>query len=104
MQRLKKGDEIIVITGKDKGRRGKIQSVQDNGRVVVDGVNVAKKHQRGNPNTGTEGGIVDITMPIQASNVMHFNEASGKGERIAFKTLENGKKVRFFRSNDKPLD
>jgi len=104
MQRLKKGDEVIVTAGKDKGRRGKVMSVQTNGRVVVEGVNMAKKHKRGNPNAGVEGGIVDITMPIHASNVMLFNEASGKGERIGYKTLDNGKKVRYFRSNGESLD
>ncbi len=104
MQRIKKGDEVIVTAGKDKGRRGKVMSVQTNGRVVVEGVNMAKKHKRGNPNAGVEGGIVDITMPIHGSNVMLFNEASGKGERIGYKTLDNGKKVRYFRSNGESLD
>ena len=104
MQGLRKGDEVIVTTGKDKGRTGKIRSVKSNGRVIVDGVNVAKKHQRPNPNAGIEGGIVDITMPIHASNVMHVNPASGKGERIGFKTLDDGKKVRYFRSNGESLD
>jgi len=84
MQRLKKGDEVIVTAGKDN--------------------NVGKKHQRPNPNTGTEGGIVDVNMPIHASNLMHVNPASGKGERIGYKTLDDGKKVRYFRSNGESLD
>ena len=104
MQRIKKGDEVIVTAGKDKGRKGKVSSVQSNGRVIVEGINMAKKHKKGNPNAGQEGGIVDITMPIHASNVMLFNEASGKGERIGYKTLDNGKKVRYFRSNGESLD
>lgn len=104
MQRIKKGDEVIVTAGKDKGRRGTVTSVRTDGRVVVEGINMAKKHKRGNPNAGEQGGIVDITMPIQASNVMLFNEASGKGERIGYKTLDNGKKVRYFRSNGESLD
>ncbi len=104
MQRLKKGDEVVVTAGKDKGRTGKIRAVKSNGRVIVDGINVGKKHERPNPNTGKEGGIVDITMPIHASNVMHLNPASGKGERIGFKTLDDGKKVRYFRSNGESLD
>ncbi len=104
MQRLKQGDEIIVITGKDKGRRGAVRSVNPDGKILVDGVNVVKKHQKGNPNAGIEGGIITKEMPLQASNVMLFNEKAGKGDRIGFKTLENGRKVRYFKSNGEQLD
>ncbi len=104
MQRLKQGDEIVVITGKDKGRRGEIRSVNPDGKVIVDGINVVKKHQRGNPNAGVEGGIITKEMPMQSSNVMLFNEKAGKGDRVGFKTLENGRKVRYFKSNGEQLD
>ena len=104
MQRLKQGDEVIVITGKDKGRRGTVRVVQSNGKVIIDGINTVKKHQRGNPNTGLEGGIVDKEMPINASNVLLFNDKTGKGDRIGYKTLDNGRKVRYFKSNGEQLD
>lgn len=104
MQRLKKDDEIIVIAGRDKGRRGTVRTVNPDGKILVDGVNVVKKHQRGNPNAGIEGGIVTKEMPLQASNVMLFNEKTGKGDRIGFKTLDNGHKVRYFKSNGEQLD
>ncbi|RUM93802.1 MAG: 50S ribosomal protein L24 [Thiothrix sp.] len=104
MNRLRKGDEIIVITGKDKGRRGTVNQVLDNGKVFVQDINLVKKHQKGNPNAGVPGGIVDKEMPIQGSNVMIFNPATGKGDRVGFKTLDDGKKVRFFKSNNEVLD
>ncbi|MGV6858654.1 MAG: 50S ribosomal protein L24 [bacterium] len=104
MNRLKKGDDVVVITGKDKGRRGAISKVLDNGKVLVEGVNLVKKHQKGNPNLGKEGGIVSQEAPLDASNVLHFNPESGKGEKIGVKTLEDGRKVRFFKSNNEVLD
>lgn len=104
MHRLKQGDDIVVTTGKDKGRRGTIRTVQTNGKVIIDGVNTVKKHQRGNPNSGVEGGIIEKEMPINASNVMLFNEKAGKGDRIGFKTLDDGRKVRYFKSNGEQLD
>ncbi len=104
MNRLLNGDEIIVIAGKDKGRRGTIERVLSNGRVVVQGINVVKKHQKGNPNAGVAGGIIQKEMPINASNVMVFNAATGKGDRIGYKSLDDGRKVRYFKSNNETLD
>ena len=99
MNRIKKGDEVIVITGKDKGRRGTVISVDEiEDRVLVEGVNVVKKHQKGNPNDGTPGGIIDEERAVHVSNVMLFNPAIDKGDRVGFKTLEDGRKVRFFKS------
>lgn len=99
MKKLNKGDEVVVISGKDKGRRSTITAVLSNGKVLVQGVNTAKKHQKGNPNAGVTGGIIDKDLPIDASNVMLVNPATGKGDRVGFKVLEDGKKVRFFKSN-----
>ena len=99
MRKIIKGDEVVVSAGKDRGRRGTVRSVVDGVKAIVDGVNVVKKHQKGNPNAGVTGGIVDKEMPIQLSNLMIFNPATGKGDRVGFKTLDDGTKVRFFKSN-----
>jgi len=104
MNRLRKGDEVVVITGKDKGRRGTVNQVLRSGKVLVQDINLVKKHQKGNPNAGVLGGIVDKEMPIESSNVMIYNPATGKGDRVGFKTLEDGRKVRFFKSNKEVLD
>jgi large subunit ribosomal protein L24 len=104
MQRIKKGDEIIVIAGKDKGRRGTVLSITENGRVLVEGVNVAKKHLKPNPNAGVQGGIIDMEMPLNASNVALFNPTTEKADRIGIKTLEDGRKVRFYKSNNEVID
>lgn len=107
MRKIKKGDQVVVITGKDKGRRGTVTAVLDDGHVLVEGVNVVKKHQKGNPNAGVAGGIVEKEMPIDLSNVMLFNPATGKGDRVGFKTVgegENRKKVRVFKSNQEVVD
>ncbi len=104
MNKIRKGDEVIVISGKDKGRRGTILNVFADDKVLVEGINVAKKHVKANPNAGVQGGIVDKEMPINISNVMVFNPATKKGDRIAIRTLENGKKARFFKSNDEVVD
>ncbi len=104
MARIKKGDEVIVIAGKDKGRRGAVLRVFDDGRVLVESVNVVKKHQRANPQAGQPGGIIDKEMPIDVSNVMIFNPQTEKGDRIGFRTLADGKKVRFFKSNNEVVD
>lgn len=98
MRKIIKGDDVIVTAGKDKGRRGTVREVLGD-RAVVDGVNVVKKHQKGNPNTGVTGGIIDKEMPIDLSNLMVFNPASGKGDRVGFKVMDDGKKVRVFKSN-----
>lgn len=99
MDKIRKGDEVIVIAGRDKGKRGTVVRRVDAGHLVVEGVNIVKKHQRPNPMKGQTGGIVDKTMPIDQSNVMLFNPATGKGDRVGFKVLEDGRKVRVFRSN-----
>jgi large subunit ribosomal protein L24 len=98
MQRIRKGDEVIVIAGRDKGKRGIVLARIDDRHVTVEGVNVVKKHVRPNPMKGIAGGIVDKTMPIDVSNVMLFNPATNKGDRVAFKIVD-GKKVRVFKSN-----
>ncbi len=98
MERIRKGDEVIVITGRDKGKRGTVLSRVDGRRVTVEGINLVKKHVRPNPMAGVPGGIVDKTMPIDESNVMLFNPKTGKGDRVGFK-VDGGKKVRVFKSN-----
>ncbi len=105
MRKIRKGDEVIVLTGKDKGRRGTVARViPEKDRVIVDGVNLVKKHTKPNPNLGVAGGIVDKEMPIHISNVAVFNSETGKADRIGFKTLEDGKKVRYFKSNGEAVD
>ena len=103
MRKIKKSDEVIVITGRDKGKRGEVLTVRPDGRLVVSGVNVAKKHQRGNPNLGQPGGIVDKEASIQASNVAIYNDETGKADRVGFR-IDGGKKVRYFKSTKKPID
>jgi len=98
MNKIRKNDEVIVLTGKDKGKRGVVQQWVDAGHVIVAGVNVAKKAVNPNPMTGTTGGIVDKVMPIHVSNVALFNAATGKADRVGFKTVD-GSKVRVFKSN-----
>ena len=100
MNKIRKGDEIIVRAGKDKGRRGTVLQVFDNGRVLVEGVNLAKKHTKPNPNIGEAGGIKDKAMPVDLSNVLVFNPKSKKGERVGFRIEEDGSKVRVFKSGD----
>jgi large subunit ribosomal protein L24 len=104
MRKIKKGDDVIVLTGKDKGRRGTVLRVVDDARLVVEGVNKVKKHQKPNPMAGAAGGIVEKEMPIQVSNVALFNPATQKADRVGFKMLEDGRKVRFFKSNGEVVD
>jgi large subunit ribosomal protein L24 len=104
MARIKKGDEVVVIAGKDKGRRGAVLRIYDDGRVLVENVNVAKKHQKANPQAGQPGGIISKEMPVDISNVMALNPQTDKGDRIGYKALADGKKVRFFKSNNEVLD
>ena len=99
MEKIRKGDEVIVIAGRDKGKRGTVLRRSDESHLIVEGVNVVKKHARPNPMKGQTGGIVEKSMPIDQSNVMLFNPATGKGDRVGIKTLEDGKRVRFFKSN-----
>ncbi len=104
MNKIKKGDEVIVITGKDKGRRGTILQVLADERVLVEGVNIAKKHQKPNPNAGVPGGIIDREMPLDISNVLVFNPKTKKGDRVGIKVLEDGSKERIFRSTGETVD
>jgi large subunit ribosomal protein L24 len=104
MRRIKKGDEVIVIAGKDKGRRGTVARVYEDGRVVVENVNITKKHQRPNPSAQVPGGIIDREAPLDPSNVMLYNPTTEKGDRIGVRVLEDGKKVRYFKSNNEVVD
>ena len=99
MEKIRKGDEVVVITGKDKGKRGTVSRRVDGEHVVVEGVNRAKKHVKPNPMKGVAGGIVDKDMPIHISNVALFNAATKKADRVGIKVLEDGRKVRVFKSN-----
>ncbi len=104
MQRIKKGDDVVVLAGRDKGKRGNVLRVLDDERALVDNVNVVKKHKRGNPNTGETGGIIEQEAPIHLSNLALYNPATEKGERVGFKVLEDGRKVRYFKSNGEVID
>lgn len=99
MNKIRKGDQVIVTTGRDKGKRGTVTQRVDEDRIVVEGVNVAKKHVKPNPLKGSTGGVVDKTMPIQQSNVAIYNAATGKGDRVGIKLLADGKKVRVYKSS-----
>ncbi len=103
MKNIRKGDQVIVITGKDKGRRGTVLRV-DGEHVLVENVNVVKKHQKPNPARNVAGGIVEKEMPLHVSNVMLFNPVSQKGDRVGVKVLEDGRRVRVFRSNNEVVD
>jgi large subunit ribosomal protein L24 len=104
MRKIKKGDDVIVIAGKDKGKRGGILRVIDEQHVVVEGVNVVKKHQRPNPMKGQPGGIVDKEMPIHVSNVAMFNSATQKADRVGIRQLDDGRRVRVYKSNGEMID
>lgn len=104
MNKIRKGDEVVVLTGKDRGRRGAVLSRVGDERVVVEGVNRAKKHVRPNPLKGEVGGIVEKEMPLHISNVALFNPAAQKGDRVGIRVLEDGRKVRFFKSNGELVD
>jgi large subunit ribosomal protein L24 len=104
MRKIKKGDEVVVLTGKCKGERGKVAKVLPDNRVIVDGINLVKKHMRANPQLGIEGGIVEKEAPIQVSNVALVNPTTGKADRVGFKFLDDGTKVRYFKSNGELVD
>jgi len=104
MQRIKKGDEVVLSTGKDKGRRGKVIKLLKNDRIMVENINMVKRHTKPNPMAGLEGGIIEKEMSVHISNVMLFNPSINKGDRIGIKTLEDGKKIRFFKSNNENVD
>jgi large subunit ribosomal protein L24 len=103
MNKIRKGDQVIVITGRDKGKRGVIASRVDVDHVLVEGINVVKKHMKPNPLKGVTGGIVDKTMPIHQSNVAIYNPASAKADRVGIKLLDDGKKVRIFKSSGEQI-
>jgi len=104
MRKLRTKDEVIVLSGRDRGKRGKILSVLDENRLVVDDVNLVKKHTKPNPNKGETGGIVEKEAPIDISNVAIYNPATDKADRVGIKVLEDGKKVRYFKSNNEVID
>jgi len=105
MRKIRKGDEVIVNTGKDKGRRGQvIRVLPDADKVVVQNVNVVKRHTKPNPARGVSGGIIEKEMPIHISNVSIFNASTGKGDRVGIRILEDGRKARFFKSNNELID
>lgn len=104
MNKIRKGDEIIVKTGKSKGQRGTVIEVFEDGRIVVEGVNLAKKHVKPNPNIGEQGGIQEKPMPLEHSNVMVFNPKTKKGERVGFRVEKDGSKVRVFKSSGDAVD
>lgn len=104
MQKIKKGDDVIVITGKDKGKRGTVLRVVDLEHVLVEGANRVKKHQRPNPMKNTTGGIVDKEMPLHVSNVAIFNPTTKKADRIGARLLDDGRRVRYFKSNGEVID
>lgn len=105
MNKIRKGDEVVVTIGKDSGKRGTVlRVIPDTGKLVVENINVAKKHSKGNPQAGVAGGIIEKEMPIDVSNVMLYNPITKKGDRVGFKFLEDGRKVRVFKSNNEVVD
>jgi large subunit ribosomal protein L24 len=104
MRKVRKGDQVVVLSGRDKGRRGAVIQVLGDGRVVVESINRVKKHQKPNPQANKPGGIIEKEMPLAASKVAVWNAAAKKGDRIGIKTLKDGKRVRFFKSNGEMLD
>ena len=99
MDNIKKGDEVVIIAGRDKGKRGTVNSRVNETQLMVEGVNLVKKHQKPNPMKGVTGGVIEKSMPIDQSNLMLLNPATGKGDRVGFRVLEDGTKVRVFKSN-----
>lgn len=104
MRKIKRNDEVVVIAGKDKGKRGKVLKVLEGDRLLVSGVQTVKKHQKPNPNLGIAGGIIEKEAPIHASNVALFNAETKKADRVGFKQQENGKRIRIFKSSGKAID
>lgn len=103
MNKIKKGDDVIVLAGKDKGKRGTVLKILANGKAMVNDVNIVKKHVRGNPQSGVTGGIVEQEAAIQLSNIGIYNPTTKKADRVGFKTLDDGKKVRCFKSNGETI-
>ena len=104
MHRIRKGDDVVVIAGRDKGKRGNVLRIMPDGRIVVADVNMVKRHTKPNPNRGISGGIIEKEMPLDPSNVMLFNPQTSKGDRIGYRTLDDGRKVRYFKSTNEVVD
>lgn len=104
MQKIKTNDEVIVITGRDKGKRGKVSRILQDGKLIVSGIQMVKKHQKPNPQAGVPGGIIDKEAPIQISNIAIFNPSTSKADRVGIKILEDGKKIRVYKSNGEAID
>lgn len=104
MRKIRKGDQVVILAGRDRGKRGTVLAVRDDGRVSVDGINIVRKHQKPNPARGIEGGIVEKPMPIHGSNVALFNPATGKADKVGFRLLADGRKVRFFKATNEVVD
>jgi large subunit ribosomal protein L24 len=104
MKRLRKGDQVVVLSGRDKGRKGTILQVLADGSVVVEGINVVKKHQRPNPQRNQQGGILDKEMPLPASKVALWNASAGKASKVGFRALADGRKVRYFKATGEQVD
>jgi large subunit ribosomal protein L24 len=104
MSKLRKGDDVVVLSGRDKGKRGTVLQIIENNRILVDNVNVIKKHVKPNPNRGETGGIIEKEAPIQISNVALFNPNTNKADRVGYKVLEDGRKVRVFKSDGEVAD
>ena len=104
MNKIRKGDEVIVIAGKDKGKQGTVLNILERDRILVENINVAKRHTKPNPQQGVTGGIVEKEMPLHLSNIALFNPVTMKGDKVGIKTLEDGSKVRYFKSNGEVVD
>lgn len=104
MRKIRKGDDVIVLSGKDKGKRGSVIRLVGDDKVLVENVNMVKRHTKANPQRGEPGGILDKEMPLHISNVALYNPATGKGDRVGFKVLEDGRKVRVFKTNGEAVD
>lgn len=104
MNKIRKGDKVFISTGKDKGKDGIVSEVLANGKILVEGINMVKKHISPNPNLGIQGGIVSQERPLDISNVAIFNSKTSKADKVSFKTLKDGKKIRVFRSNQEAID
>ena len=104
MQKIRKGDEVVVIAGRDKGRRGAVIKLLDDGKVIVENVNMVKRHTKPNPQVNRQGGIVEKEAPLEISNVALWNPATKKGDRVGIRTLADGRRVRFFKSNKEVVD
>ncbi len=104
MNKIRKGDQVYVTTGRDRGKRGSVMRVYPDNRVIVEGINLVKRHTKANPQLGTPGGIVEKEAPIQISNIALYNPMTQKPDRVGFRSLEDGRKVRFFKSNGEVVD